>query len=337
MKMTPRKILITLVAFVIALTIAVVIAPGSASAGTAGEWWEAKAEIALSRFMAQDTGQGTAFGYGSATEAARILYGWEDERTLLLLQRLRSKKNPDGGYGLNAPSDSFNNGTVNPATTSYTVTMAGHVGFTLLNAYEAGLVPRSEIQTLVTLLVTTPRVPVARGQCLSYSRAQDDVAGGCVHNVNAGAGWFLQEAAAAGFGYTGMARLITDITIQELVAYRESQVWWPYLNSGPNQDTDHNSYSAASMYRLAYWVGREAIYKHLNNSYNDNANAPIAHMVLTSQPGGINSQGIINPERTLWCEMGDRWMPEAEAFLATRVTMDRLAQYAVAAAKNGNC
>jgi hypothetical protein len=297
-----------------------------------GDWWRAKAELALASFLALENGNQDAFAYGLSTSASANLYGWQDSRTTYLLGKLRGKQKADGGYGLDVAYDAFQNGTVNPASTSYTVTMAGHVGEALLGAYQAGLVPREEVQSLVTKLVLAPKVTVSRGKCVAYSyNANDDDS--CVHNVNAGVAWFLIQANAAGFSVTGLHGLITNISMHEMIAYREADKWWPYKDSGPNQDVAHESYSAASMYRMAYWVGREAVYRILANPFTESG-TPIAHMMLISLPGGIGSQGQVDPETTLWCELGDLWRTEATTYLDGLTTPNSFAQFAFYASKN---
>lgn len=299
-----------------------------------GDWWLAKAQEALASFLAMESGNENAFAYGMATTASANLYGWQDSRTTYLLEKMRGKKKADGGYGLDVPFDAFQNGTVNPASTSYTVTMAGHVGEALLGAYQAGVIPREEVQSLVTKLVTAPKVTVSRGKCVAYSYSPNDGTS-CVHNVNAGVAWFLIQANAAGFSVTGLHNLVTNISLHEIVSYRELDKWWPYKDSGTNADIDHESYEAETMYRgnMAYWIAREATYRILANSFTDNGTA-IAHIRLIALPGGPGSQGLVDPETTLWCELGDLWRTEATAYLDGITTSNNFAQFAFYASKN---
>lgn len=329
-----RRRTIAFALLTLALTTAAVGYPGPSPARALprGDWWRARSMQALAVFRAADHGRHQAFDYGMAAGAAGSLYGWTDPRTGTLLTELLATRNPDGGFGLGRAFDAFQDGSVNPPTTTYMVTLAGHVGPTLLAAFRAGAVPRAEVQRIVDLLLRAPRVPVGRGQCVAYSARPGDTAG-CVHNVNAGVGWFLQDVAAAGFRGAGLHRLITDITAQELAAYRAAAHWWPYAGDGADQDADHNSYSAESMYRLAYRVGREAAYRHLVTAYADNEVAPIAHVRLVSLPGGPGSMSPGHPGVTLWCELGDRWHAESDAYLAG-VDGTRAAQFAYYAARN---
>lgn len=299
------------------------------------DWWRSRAITALDRFTAADTGAGTSFGYGMAAGAAGMLYGWPNTVTRGLLLKLLGTRNPDGGYGLGRPYDAFADGTVNPPDTTYTVTLAGHVGPTLLAAYKggSGIVARQDVQDVVNLLVSTQRVPVPRGECVAYSRSPNDAAG-WVHNVNAGVGWFLSDVNGAGFGATGMQRLITNITIAEQVAYREAEYWWPYLDDGPDQDADHNSYQAEAAYRLFYWPGREVAYRMMTAAWSDNAQGPIVHTRLAGLPGGNGSWSRTVPGLTLWLDLFDQygWHTEQDDYLAG-LTGERAAQFAYYAAR----
>jgi hypothetical protein len=299
-------------------------------------YWRSRAYTALNRFVAADAGDGTAFGYGMAAGASGMLNGWTHPRTTSLLMLLLGTRNPDGGYGLGRPYDAFADGTVNPASTTYTVTLADHVGHTLLAAYKGGsaAVERQDVQDVANLLVSTQRVPVARGECVAYSRSPHDAAGQ-VHNVNAGVGWFLSDCNGSGFGATGMQKLITNITICEQVAYREDRFWWPYLDDGPDQDADHNSYTAESLYRLAYWVGREVAYRQMAfppPAGTSNDQDPIVHTRLAGMPGGNGSWSRSTAGVTLWAELSDQWRPEQDEYLAG-ILDDRAAQFAYYAAR----
>jgi hypothetical protein len=326
----------TLSAIVIGIMLALSVATPS-FASDRGDWWRAKAEIALTEFLDIDSGNQDIFAYGSATSASANLYGWQDSRTTSLLAKMLSKKKPDGGYGLDIPYDGFGDGTINPATTSYTVSMAGHAGPALLEGYKAGVIPKSELQGIVTKLVAAPRVAVSRGECVAYSYNPNDI-GHCVHNVNAGVGWFLMEAGALGVSAVGLQKMIANITVQEVWAYKETSFWWPYKdNDTALQDADHESYTAEGMYHLAYWVGREAAYRQMINVYTDTPQAPVGHIRLIGLPGGVSSGIKTNPDTTLWCQMGDKWKTEAETYLNAQTEPGRLAQFSYYASRNSFC
>jgi hypothetical protein len=318
--------------------LALLLVPGQPAWADRGDEWRARALDALAALEAlPDSAQ--AFPIAYQLGATAMLHGWDDPRVEPLLDRLYDVRNADGGWGLGYAYDFGGDGSTNPASTTYTVTLAGHVGPTLLAGYKAGKVPKADIQTLVNLLMSTPRInyETARGACLAYSRhANDNLTWACVHNVNAGAGHFLQEAAGAGVTATGMQKLIADITRREAYAYQPTisgrDAWWRYADTSALNDADHNSYEAASMYHLAYGIGREPVYQHMADEWTDNAAAPIAHMRLTSMPGG---PGSMSGSTTRWCVMGDQWFGEYDAFVASNSgSQVRLAQAAYYAARN---
>jgi hypothetical protein len=331
--MRRRPIALLLAAAVIA---AAFVFPGTgASASARGDWWRSRAVTAVNRFATLDDDAEQASTYADAANAAALLYGWPSAAAQSYLAKLRATRAADGGYGIGRPWDAFQDGTVNPADTTYTVTLAG-VGSVLLAAYRAGAVPRAEVQQVVAAMMAIPRVSVPRGDCVAYSETAADAAAGCVHNVNAGVAAFLSAANGQGFGATGLQKLITGITIAELVAYHEDTFWWSYIDDGPvgAQDPDHNSYSAESMYGLAYWVGREVAYRQMTTAPGVNAQDPIAHGRLTGLPGGPGSWSGTSTTVTLWCVLGDTWRAEQDAYLAGITDAGRAAQVAAYAARN---
>lgn len=296
----------------------------SARAATRSEVWETRATLALNQYFMTRTYSSMAQGY--ALGASAYLNGWSSPVTLDLLDSLRSTKNSDGTYGTGSAWDAFQDGTVNPATTGYAVTIAGHVGLPLLDGYINGVVPKTEVQSLVNLLLGFPRVPVSRGACIAYSNSGFDNVH-CVHNVNAGVAYFLAEANRAGIEATGLQSFITQISIQEAYSYHDSARSWPYMDAQTtNQDADHGSYSIESFYGLMYWVSRDAAYLVMTTS----TTKPIAHTRLTSLPTGPGSK---SGNTTIWCELGDNFSTEQDTYLAT-VTGSSAAQFAYHAAKN---
>lgn len=328
--------------FLAAVFTAAFLCPQPAAASARGDWWRGQAVTALARFLLTDTGTGDAFTYGMATGGSAYLYGWTDSRTTGLLAKLRATRLANGAYGLGRVYDAFDDGSDNPATTTYTVTLAGHVGPTLLAGYKAGAVPATEVQAVVNQLVAMPRVTVSRGQCVAYSDQPADnppsdplYPAGCVHNVNAGVGWFLSDANSQGFGATGMQRLITDITLHEVVSYRETQLSWPYIDDGPFLDADHDSYQAEAMYRLAYWIGREVTYKHMITAAGPAPRDPIVHTRLSGSPGGNGSFSRTEPGVVLWCQMSDQWRDEQATYQAglSGAALAQFAYYSARASK----
>jgi hypothetical protein len=281
-----------------------------------------------------------AFVYSQALLATGRLHGWTDPRVSSLIAKLMSVRNPDGGWGVGRTWDAFGDGTTNPANTTYTVTLAGHVGPALLEAWKAGVLTDPEpLQTITKLLVSTSRVTLPTGQCVAYSRSSNDAgASQRVHNVNAGVADYLTQASAAGFGRTGLQKLTVEITRYEVSTYRTDWAGWPYIDGRTvEQDPDHGAYTARSLYFLTYPIGREAVYRVLNTDYAGSLEGARGHMQLVSTPGGPGSQGVADPLTTLWCEMGDRWLAEAEAYVsASAGDPMRLAQAAAWCAANAD-
>lgn len=333
---------------VIALLVAVlVLLPLSASAQmkqTRAEEWRAIAVSALDEFKQRDDGALRVNSYAWALEAEWRLNGFDSQYGQTLLAKVLSMKNPDGGYGLPFAYDKFNDGTVNPETTTYTVTLAGHVGPVLLLGYEHGVVPHDEVWTIVNLLVRyTPHIDTAAGMCLAYSRSSNDSKPGmCTHNVNAGAAAFLLDANAHGVGRSGLAALVEGILRREVSAYTIGPVspegyidWWRYSDAEGWQDPDHNSYTVESMFSLAPQIGQNAGVNMMIKPW-PLITAGLIHSRLAALP--------VIPGFSNWCVLGDQWIPEVQQFVIDTNNLDNLnaanrqAQIAQAAARvSDNC
>jgi len=309
--------------------------PSASLPPTRAQQWRAVAVQALVAYEAAPAPTSfQAMVHASALLAVGRLYGWQDPRVATLLAQLMSERNPDGGWGFGVTRGGRGGGT-NPADTTYTVTLAGHVGPALLAAWQAGALTDPEpLRTITTLLMTTGRITASNGQCVIYSRSSND-AGHCVHNVSAGAADYLTQASAAGFGKSGLQKLVVDITRYEVGAYNPSWSGWPYKDAQTTeQDPDHGSYEARSLYFLTYPVGREAAYQLLAVPATAD-DGRRAHLSLVSLPGGPGSQGISDPSTTLWCEMGDQYLTEAITYVTSAAgDAMRLSQAASAAAAN---
>lgn len=297
--------------------------------------WRAVAVQALTLYEAAPAPTSFApFVHANAMLAIGRLYGWQDPRIPGLLAQLMSERNPDGGWGIGITRPGLSGGT-NPADTTYTVTLAGHVGPALLAAWKAGALTNAEpLRTITALLMTTGRITIDAGQCVIYSRSAND-AGHCVHNVNAGVADYLTQASAAGFGARGLQKVVVDIIRWEVGAYVPAWSGWPYKDSqSTEQDPDHGSYSAVSLYALTYPVGREGVYQGLAAPATAD-DGRVAHLRLVATPGGPGSQGLADPATTLWCEMGDQYLAEAAAYVASVAgNAGGLSQAAVLAAAN---
>lgn len=317
--------------------------PTRAADPTRAQWWRTEAIAAANVFAPlddpdlPDTQRPGAAAYADMMGGYATLYGWTSPYVAAMRAKLYALRNPDGGWGLNRPYDAFNGipptPSVNPASTTYTITLSGHVCPKLLDGFKAGVIPRADVQTCVNLLVAMPRTDTPRGQCVAYSGTPADVQGGCVHNVNAITAWFLAEASGAGFGATGMQRLITDIALAETVAYRETQLSWPYIDDGAFLDADHDSAEAEAIYRVGtYWVGREVAYRLM--AVPAPVKGPIVHTRLTGLPGGPGSWSRTAAGVTLWCELGDQWRTEQHTYLTSGLSAGAAAQFMYYAARN---
>ena len=329
-----------------------------AQAGERGTWFSTRAGIALDRVISADTGQGSAFQYGAALYASGRINGWQHSRTVALAARvlaerkaatpLTTQAGTTCNYGLDRAYDAFNDGSVNPITTTYAVTMAGHVGDSLRLAYKGGTpgVGRQDVQCIVDALTEFPTVPMGKGVCVAYSDQAADVAAGCVHNVNSGVAWFLSEANKDGFGATGMQRRITNIVLAEAVAYHPAQFAWPYIEGQTQpQDVDHGSYSSEAMMSLAFWLGREPTYVALTTTAPAGSSAAqidqyaVAHLRLAGANFGASLPGTTvrnDPDVSLWCQLSDQHRAEMDALLSRRTGLDaaQWAQYGARAARS---
>lgn len=291
--------------------------------------WRAVAEHAMDRLEQMDGGgtqRAWTLAYAAQVEAWRSPLGWMDPVALLYLDRLHQTQNPDGGYGLGFAYDAHGDGTVNPATTTYTITMAGQVGPVLLDAYLAGVVPAAEVQQVVDLLLSTPRIDTSAGRCFAYSRDLDDAKPGlCVHNVNASVGWFLTEAARAGFVVPWLTIQLIDRRL--LSAYNASTRYWPYRdNMAPApQDADHNAMTVEYAYPLAHPVGYSAAVVMMGAPLDGDPDTPQVYMRLTGLPPAPTEvvDGV-----SVWCELGDQWIDEADAFVDATTEIHKVASAA---------
>jgi hypothetical protein len=296
---------------------------------TRSDLWAAIAARALGRLVALDTGPAlpaSTLAYAAQATAWASPSGWADPAAGALLTRLYAAANPDGGYGLGVAYDAFQDGSTNPASTSYTVTMSGYVGPVLLDGLRAGVVPRAKVQTVFDLVATTPRIDTSAGRCVAYSRAAADAATGyCVHNVNASAAAFLMDAGRDGFAVPWW--LVQGIAKRELSAYNATTRFWPYRDSpAVQQDADHNSYSTESMYTLAYPVAYSAAYVALTATPDGDPQTPVVYMRLAGLPAAPTA---MSGPTTIWCLLGDTWIDDVDAWVTTNWSdTGRLAQAA---------
>jgi hypothetical protein len=220
--------------------------------------WMMLARQAVTSLHSLDLRQEPAAVSAFAAGATAFTSSWRNHVARRLLKDLERKRNPDGGFGLNKAYDAFQTGEENPPDTSYTITIAGHVGRVLIGAASEGAVTPNEIDRLVELLLKTPRCPGGPGTCFGYSTLPRD-AKTCVHNVNASAGWFLDAAQEICRPRREIRRVVAEVTARETASYDALTGSWPYMEGSdrPN-DFNHNAGSIEAMLRLAPAIGRPA-------------------------------------------------------------------------------
>lgn len=312
---------------------------------TRAEDWHDIGVASVEAFEAVDDGGQGAMAYSYMLTAIGRLYGWADSRCSTYLAKLYSLRKADGGWGLESAFDVFGDGSSNPATTTYLITIGDQVGRTLLEARAAGLaVPLSDISTLVDLAMTTSTCTFsgAGGKAISYSRSTNDTVSTTnnrdVHNVAAGAAWFLQAAQQAGVAYSGLNKRINDLTRHLVSVYQPASskgAWWPYRgpSSVSDSDTDHVAIVAECTYAgLCYPLGREVAYNVLAHGFDDEPNARIAWARLAGLPPGPGSMSS-DGTTTLWLELADPYMADVANFGATASSPPRRAQIAHWAAR----
>lgn len=199
----------------------------------------------------------TAFDAAYQMSSLATLYGWADPEVATQLQRVRAARKPDGGYGLDVAWDAFADGSVNPASTSYLVTVTDHVGRALLHARAAGVVGDAEVAALVDLVLGWPSV-VGDPDCLGYSPRSSDRRI-CVYNVNMAAAWFLKAAYDAGVRRPGQLEMSARLYAHD--ARLQTAGWWPYASSSRSrrQDWNHNAAMIDAQLVLDPAAGQAAI------------------------------------------------------------------------------
>jgi hypothetical protein len=206
-----------------------------------------------------------AYSYSYQTMLSAKYYGWSDSRTQVALQKVYAQKKADGGYGKAIAWDANQDGSVNPASTSYTVTTTDHVGRTLLAGWKDGFVPISYVIGTVDSLLATPVENTPNGYCMAYSRAVADKVSnvGCVVNVSLGAAAYLQSVLNAGVLNGDAARtasvtaVIAKLKPLGLATYDETRGGWSYHyrpDGAPSkneiQDWNHNAFTFESAITL---------------------------------------------------------------------------------------
>jgi putative cell wall-binding protein len=222
-----------------------------------GEW----TQLALDALARQQRLAGTKYvAYDAAYQATTLatLYGWSEPEVAAQLQRLRSVRKPDGGYGMERSWDAFGDGSVNPASTSYLISMTDHAGVALLAGFRAGAVSADEVGALVDLVLAFPTVE-GDPDCLAYSTAPTDRSI-CVYNVNSAAAWFLQSAWDAGVRRSPTQSEMAQRLYRHDVALAVDG-WWPYSSTRltQKQDWNHNAAMIDFQFQLDVTAGQQSL------------------------------------------------------------------------------
>lgn len=275
--------------------------PGQASAAT---YWGPRADAALTKALATDTGHETP--WTNAALAQSIAYrspnGWADPRVASYLAKVRAARITTGRWGLGYAYDAFQDGTTNPASTSYLITNIGHVGPVLLDAYKAGKATRTEVEDILKVAVAWPKVHNGTdGVCLAYSNSPNDAgADKCVHNVNQATAWFFRQATNAGIVISGMLLLRIQIARYESATYLPASYNWRYIERPGYRlgGSDYQAVGAEWAWFEAPAIGRAAINYSLGRTWPDPMSA-IAHVWLAAHDcvGGSN-----------WLSEFDKWL-----------------------------
>lgn len=220
--------------------------PTLTSAAAQARWRALAARLDVAAAAGSDATHTAAYLAQRVSSTAQDT-GWSSSATAAALSELLALQNPDGGFGLTVPWDAFQDGTVNPASTSYTVTTAGHVGWPLLAAYREGAVGPVPLERAVDSLLDST-AHLENGTCLAYSTSPDDAQEPCVHNVNLGAAAFLAAVSRATPYRRGeISALVAAVASRLTRGYDPATGYWVYMSgrSAP-QDMSHQVYTATS-------------------------------------------------------------------------------------------
>lgn len=292
------------------------LAPAHTSSWAIQQEWNKRADQAITRAIALDTGDGTPFAYSWLASAIAHQFGWDDPRAMHYLNLAMAQQHADGGYGLNYAWDAFSDGTTNPASTNYTVTFY-QVGEVMLEAYKAGKVPYTAVTDLMRDVVNTPRIPVSTGMAVAYSNSPYDVKPTyVVHNILQSAALFLTDAQRAGITWSQsqVSAWIQGLYHQEIVSYQPALHGWPYRNGGSQavQDAAHNAMGIQMLVIDDPSMGVPALQWAM--SHDLGANSAIAHVYLSQ----------------FSCSSSARWVNEYDQTMAgtTFTTFPLLVQFA---------
>lgn len=173
------------------------------------------------------------FAYANA-----LINGWDDSKTTKLLNQ--SYKIIDThSYGIEKEWDAFGDGSINPITTNYTITITDHVGLVLLEGYKKNKVPFNKIENLYNVIAKIPKADtISNGICYSYSDSPFDKIG-CVHNVNISMAYFFYQLKKIKFKSKDISKKLDSIIFREnnsYISYKKNYLYW----DGNKRLTDQN-------------------------------------------------------------------------------------------------
>jgi hypothetical protein len=224
------------------------------SASAAEQAWREATEQEFQKALSTsvDTHDSAATGFEIVMRAHRD--GWGDPAVAPMVQHLLELRNADGGWGLQSSWDAFGDHTVNPASTTYTVTTAAHAGPAVLGAWQHDLVSDADLRRAVDSLLAIPTWQVPGGLCVSYSTSAYDT-GKCVSNVSLGAAaWLKQVRDATGWSIPRLDTVVAGVTGARRYLFQKETGYWAYSDLANQrdlpQDPAHQGYTLESMLDL---------------------------------------------------------------------------------------
>lgn len=301
--------------------------------------WADITAAAITGFEAADNDDQTPHAYACICSAIGRRYGWTDPRVAGYQAKLYERRNPDGGWGLNYPFTSPG-ASLNPANTTYTITLADNVGLTLVDLFRRGLIPFDDIHDVASLLMTVQSYLFGSGRGLAYALVSTNDINATnnrnVHNVNSMAAWFLLQAQNFGFTANGLNLRVVDIARLESYSWTRNTRWWPYRGNLSASDTDHTAVQAWALYpSMVGEMARETAYKVMTDpNTTDEPAATIARARLTNLPGRPGSWSTVEPGVSMFAVLGDNWLNDCVSFTLDPPTTRGLAQMAYWSALN---
>lgn len=263
-----------------------------------GTQWGTYADAQITKALASDPGNNRAYADASLAYAVSIRspLGWDDPAAEHYLKAALDQPNP---WGLNYAWDAFGDHTVNPASTTYSITLV-QVGEVVLDAYRHGHAAYTDVTDIERRIVNLPRIPSIKGGLMvAYSNSPNDAKPGYgVHNVNQAIGMFLWEIQHAGILWSDsqVKGWIAAIYVTERAAYQPKVFGWAYRTGGSQavQDPGHNGVGAL-------WG---MIFNPSSVGY------PVTHNLMETDYGWAKSAALHATLAAQDCSESRQWFPE---------------------------